>query len=414
MNDFNDNGPYRYDPYSYQEPQRRRTGARTLALVVAVALVAGGSTYGVQSALNAQATSSLNQRIERLEQALSEEGQSLPVANYAVDNIAAPVSATSAGLSIPDIAEAVRPSIVGIKIVSSSRVRFGQAPGENTLSEGSGVIMSSDGYIMTNYHVIEYSKMDSANIKVVLSDEREFDAALVGGDQTTDLAVIKIETTGLSAAKMGSSAGLRAGEQAVAIGNPMGLEFAGSVTSGIISAVDRTIDVGDTSLRVIQTDAAINPGNSGGALLNSRGEVIGINTVKISTTGVEGLGFAIPIDEALPILNDLRQNGKVSGRPAIGISPATVDEFSARMYGYPLGVFVQEVFKDSAADKAGLQAGDVITDLDGQAIRSTNDINAVKAKHKVGDTVSLSLMRYNDVSGQYEKVDVSITFREAD
>ncbi len=427
MSDYNDNNPYRYDPYSHGYEPRRRSGsaARVISLLLAVVLLSGVTTFGIQSALNAKAQQELDARFEQLAQQLQQNpaSPSVAVSNTPAPSIqdenasiptARPVVA-GAPMTISDIAEAVRPSIVGVRVSGQTRRRFGQSPGNTTLSEGSGVIMSSDGYIMTNYHVIEYSQMDGADITVILSDAREFGAILVGGDQTSDLAVIKVDASGLPAAKMGTSSNLRVGDTAVAIGNPMGLEFAGSVTSGIISAVDRTIEVTDgVSLAVIQTDAAINPGNSGGALLNDRGEVIGINTIKISSTGVEGLGFAIPIDSALPVLNDLRDHGKVTGRPSLGVlNPIAVDEMSARIYGYPLGVFIEEIADGGAAQKAGLLAGDIITELDGIQIRTISDINTVKEQHSVGDTISVKVMRYNEAIRNYEERTASLTFQEA-
>ncbi len=426
MSDYNNN-PYRYDPYSHGYEPKRKSGsaARVVALLMAVVLLSGITTFGIQSAMNAKAQQELDVRFDQLAQQLQQFPASsamavttTPAPAIVDGNSANPTArpvVTGDAMTISDIAEAVRPSIVGVRVTGQTRRRFGQSPGNTTLSEGSGVIMSSDGYIMTNYHVIEYSQMEGAGITIVLSDAREFGATLVGGDQTSDLAVLKVDASGLPAAKMGTSSNLRVGDTAIAIGNPMGLEFAGSVTSGIISAIDRTIEVEDgISLAVIQTDAAINPGNSGGALLNDRGEVIGINTVKISSTGVEGLGFAIPIDSALPVLNDLRDHGKVTGRPSLGVlNPIAVDEMSARIYGYPLGVFIEETAEGGAAQRAGLLAGDIITELDGIQIRSINDINTVKEQHKVGDTISVKVMRYNEAVRNYEEMTASLTFQEA-
>ncbi len=429
MSEYNDNNPYRYDPYShgsYPPPRRSGSAARVVALLLAVVLLSGVTTFGIQSALNTKAQQELDARFSQLEAQL----QQIPAASAAAVTAApAPITNPAAAsrptarpvvlgeaMSISDIAEAVRPSIVGVSVTGQMRQRFGQAPGDTTLSEGSGVIMSADGYIMTNYHVIEYAQMlETANINIVLSDGREFAATLVGGDRTTDLAVLKVEASALPAVKMGTSSALRVGDTAIAIGNPMGMEFAGSVTSGIISAVDRTVEVEDgLSLSVIQTDAAINPGNSGGALLNDRGELIGINTIKISSTGVEGLGFAIPIDVALPILNDLREHGKVTGRPSLGVlNPTAVDEMSARIYGYPLGVYIEQIAEGGAAEKAGLLAGDIITELDGEQIRNVTEVRAFIAKHNVGDTISVKIMRYNQAIRNYEEMTATLTFQEA-
>ena len=238
-------------------------------------------------------------------------------------------------LSVSRIYEKVSPSVVGIVTKVPVMGIFGQSMAQGS---GSGVIMSSDGYIMTNNHVIE----DADKITVILPDEREFEAKIVGNDSRTDLAVIKISAEGLPAAVIGNSDSVRTGELAVAIGNPLGQELAGSVTAGVISAVNRNITVRGKKMNLIQTDAAINPGNSGGALVNCFGEVIGINTVKMASTTVEGIGFAIPMNDALPIVNSLVDNGRVVGRVYIGVTGEDA----------PYGVIVKSVSENSPAAKA--------------------------------------------------------------
>ena len=215
---------------------------------------------------------------------------------YNVENVENPVVA---------VAKIAGPSVVGVSVTYYEPSMFGQlSQGE---SEGSGIVYSEDGYIITNYHVIEDALSSSnAIVKITLSDEKEYEAKIVGTDEVTDLALLKIDATGLTPATFGKSSELEVGELAVAIGNPLGQEFAGSVTVGYVSALNRTITTDGRTYHVIQTDAAINPGNSGGALVNAKGEVIGINTVKINDTSVEGLGFAIPIDDALKIIEELK------------------------------------------------------------------------------------------------------------
>ena len=249
---------------------------------------------------------------------------------------------------------------------------------------------------MTNYHVVQYA--DSKNgssgntvLEVFLPDKRQAKAKFIGGDAVTDLAVIKIDLTNLPVAELGDSSKLEVGETAVAIGNPLGMEFAGSVTVGVISALNRTIE--NEALSLIQTDAAINPGNSGGALVNSQGQVIGINSAKISDTGVEGLGFAIPINEAKPVINQLELFGYVKGRPFIGISGQDITDAISQVYDLPVGIYVTDVTAGSGAEKAGIIRGDVLTGMDGKTVKSTSDLDTIKLGHKAGDTVNVTIVR---------------------
>ncbi len=300
------------------------------------------------------------------------------------------------------IAKEVGPAVVGIKSTIQGQVSMF---GGTTTSEaqGSGIIMSSDGYIVTNNHVVE----DASAVTVQLNTGSEYEAEIIGTDEQTDLAVIKINSSEeLTVAVLGNSENVEVGETAIAIGNPMGLEFFGSVTQGIISAVNRTITVDNRTMNLIQTDAAINSGNSGGALVNSRGEVIGINTVKVSTTGVEGMGFAIPISEAKPIISDLLEYGYVKGRPVIGISTRDVTQYYAQRYGWPEGAQIMAITTQNALD-AGLQQGDIITKIDGQAITSGSDLTDYKDTKSPGDTVTLEVYKY--ATGKTETVNVVLS-----
>lgn len=252
------------------------------------------------------------------------------------------------------IAETAGPSIVGVKVNYMSQGFFGSL--KEADEEGSGIVYTEDGYIITNYHVIE-SAINNSTAKVTVTfanEDKEYEATIVGGDETTDLAVIKIDATGLTKATIGESSNIKVGELAVAIGNPLGQEFAGSVTVGYISAVNRKITTDGRTYKLIQTDAAINPGNSGGALVNSKGEVIGINTVKISSTETEGLGFAIPSDDAMPIIKELISNGKIV-RPYIGISGVNLDETTAKMNNLVQEIYVAGVVANSPASQSGIQ-----------------------------------------------------------
>lgn len=294
---------------------------------------------------------------------------------------------SSGVLTIPEIAEKVGPSVVTIQVTSSTTSWYGYNFEQDGV--GSGIIWSEDGYIITNAHVVE----GTSKVTVILNTGDEYEGTIIGSDTTTDLAVIKIDASGLPAATFGKSSDLVVGELAVAIGNPLGIEFAGSVTAGVISALDRYLEVDDTQYKLIQTDAAINPGNSGGALINQYGQVIGINTVKISASGYEGMCFAIPIDVAMPILEDLRANGYVTGRPQIGIGTRDITEAMSRRYNYPVGVYIGSIAEFSAAEKAGLQIGDVIVKADGQQVTTTDELNEIKNQHKPGDTLTLEVVR---------------------
>jgi serine protease Do len=311
---------------------------------------------------------------------------------------------------VAKIASEVTTSIVGIQMDSKSSNQnnsffdFGGNNSESneSISEGSGIILDTKGYILTNYHVVEYAdeslqdNMTDITMKVYLSTGEEHDAEFIGGDSDTDLAVIKIESNdNLTAAKIGSSKDLNVGELAIAIGNPLGLEFAGTVTTGIISALNRSISNDLSSQNLIQTDAAINPGNSGGPLLNSDGEVVGINSSKIEQTGVEGIGFAIPIDDAQPIAEQLIEYGKVKDRPMIGIYGKDVSETIAESFNMHVGVYITEIIEDSGAEKSGLKENDIIIALAGEEVTTMAELNKVKSNYKAGDTVKIKIIRDN-------------------
>lgn len=282
------------------------------------------------------------------------------------------------------IAKKVSPAIVAIKISSTGVNMFGDAyESEGT---GSGIIIDSSGHIVTNNHVVEGAK----SLTVILKDGTEIPGTLVGRDPLTDLAVIQVNKENLAYAEMGDSSKLEVGELAVAIGSPMGTDYAGSVTAGIISGLDRKVSVGDKTMNLIQTDAAINPGNSGGALVNSQGNVVGINTLKLVENKVEGMGFAIPINEAKPIIEEIIKNKKIS-RPYLGIQGITVTKDDAQSYGLPQGVYVHEVETFSGADRAGIKSGSVITKIDGTRICTIEELVAKVRNHKVNDVVKIEI-----------------------
>lgn len=305
-------------------------------------------------------------------------------------------------LSTEEIAKRVGPSIVGISCTTQTQSYFGVQTGT---SSGSGIIISADGNIMTNYHVIS----GGTNIKVKLNTGNEYDATVIGGDEKTDVAVIKIKANEeLHVATLGNSDEVEVGSKAVAIGNPLASELFGTVTQGVISGVNRTITVGQREMNLVQTDAAISPGNSGGALINKYGEVIGINSVKLVSDNAEGLGFAIPINEASTIVKDLIDYGYVKGRPVIGVSVREITKELA-YYNNLLtdhGLYIMSVSEGSSAEKAGLVRGDIIVKFDGKTVNSSTEMNKLRDKHKAGDTVSITFMR-----GTQEKT-VNLTLSE--
>lgn len=296
------------------------------------------------------------------------------------------------------IAKKVSPSIVAISLKTRTRDFFGRIyEGQGT---GSGIIIDKQGHIVTNNHVVEGAN----DIIVILNDGKELEATLVGRDSQTDLAVIKVDPANLVVAELGDSSKLEVGELAVAIGSPMGTEYAGSVTAGIISGLNRKVSVGDNSIKLIQTDAAINPGNSGGALVNSEGKVIGINTIKFAETTVEGMGFAIPIDEAKPIIESLISNKKIS-RPYLGIQGITLTKEDSEEYELPQGVYVSNVIAFSGAERAGIKKGDIITKLDGKRVLTIEELIGIIKKHKVGDVVQVEVY---DQLDNYKTISVKL------
>ena len=298
------------------------------------------------------------------------------------------------------VAQKVLPSVVGIKVEYSVSSIFNKNMTSTAEVEGSGIIISQDGYILTNNHIVNtastssfYEVSDANKVTVTLyNDETEYEGTIVGTDEQTDLAVIKIDKTGLTAATLGNSDSVQVGEFAMAIGNPLGMQS--SVSSGMISAVNRKVTSDGITFTLIQTDTAINSGNSGGALVNSKGEVIGINTLKMSGSGIEGMGFAIPINSTKPIYEQLIQYNKVK-RPYIGISGRDLDEKTAKANNLVVGVYILSVEEFSAAEKAGIKIGDVITSIDGKTITSMNELNEVKNSHQIGDDIKLKIYRNN-------------------
>lgn len=283
-------------------------------------------------------------------------------------------------------AELVGPAVVGIINKSTAYDIFRRA--YTSESSGSGVIFHKDGYIVTNNHVVE----GATELTVTLADGRVLTGTIVGTDSFTDLAVVKVNATNLPVAAFGDSDTLRVGEVAIAIGNPVDVEFARTVTAGIISGINRQVQQGERTFTLVQTDAAINPGNSGGPLCNGNGEVVGINTIKFSSTEIEGMGFAIPINIVRPAVNDLLVNGRIV-RPWLGVQ--IVDKETASRYGVTVeqGVLVAEVVSGGPAAIAGIRASDVIISVGGQAVNSPAQLTATVQTHRVGEKIEVKVLR---------------------
>lgn len=297
--------------------------------------------------------------------------------------------ATSSGseLSVEEVAAKLTPSVVGVEIYSLQSIE--------PTAEGSGIVMTADGYILTNAHVIEGYK----KIRIVMSNNKTYDnVKVVGQDTKSDLAVLKVDAIGLTAAVFGDSTQLKVGQSVIAIGNPGGLTLASTVTNGIISGLNRSVS-STTSMTYIQTNALINPGNSGGPLVNMYGQVVGINTSKITETGYEGIGFAIPISTAKPIVDSIIKYGYVTGRVKVGISVYPLSNNQAKWYNYPSGLYVEKIESTSDAYKKGLRAKDIITKINNVSLASDdsstvyNNFYKEESKYKVGDTITITVYR---------------------
>ncbi|MBR6581571.1 MAG: trypsin-like peptidase domain-containing protein [Ruminococcus sp.] len=324
-------------------------------------------------------------------------------------------------LTTEEVVKKVMPSVVGIKsefeMPQQSNNSFGgfggfgdffgfgdeyesQIPQENPIGTGTGVVFSEDGYIVTNAHVIYDSQngMGLATEIEVLVEDETYTAEIIGYDVDCDLAVLKIEADGLISAEFGNSDELNLGEDVTAIGNPLGLDLMNTVTKGIVSGLNRNVTINDKSMSLIQTDTAINEGNSGGPLINKYGQVIGINSSKMSSSGfgsasIEGICFAIPSNKVVNVVDDFMNYGYVKGKPQLGISCRDVTAEISQMYDMPLGVYVVEVTEGSAAEKAGLKKGDIITAVDDVKIETAAELTAQKNLHMAGDEIKLTYKR---------------------
>ena len=372
---------YHYDPSRgfTLEPQRKKKSGRGKAALLLAGCMAFSALFGFGGGVAAMKLMGQNQTVLYR-----------PAENTVSDSGAA---AQGTALSTSEIAALAANSVVEITTESTRSDFWLQQYVQE--GAGSGVIFSSDGYIVTNNHVISGAN----KITVRLKNGESYDAKLIGTDAKTDVAVVKIEAENLQPAVLGSSADLQVGEFALAIGNPLG-SLGGTVTDGIISALNRDIIIDGETMNLLQTNAAVNPGNSGGGLFNERGELIGIINAKSSGSNVEGLGFAIPIDTVKTVFEQLVTNGYVSGRAALGVSVIEISDAQTAMQHrvQRYGVYVVAVTPGEAAERAGIEAGDCIASIDGTVVSSLSDLKAELSNHSVGDTIKVGVIRGNKMA----------------
>ena len=377
-----------FEPSGYQSgPQqpvqemkpvkKNRMGLKITALALVCALLGGAVGGGAVWALGG---------------GLSKNETSINVSNRPATQVSIQQVDGKTAMSDAEVYAANVGSVVSINTTGTSGTNFFGQPVQ-TASAGSGFVLTKDGYIVTNYHVVK----DADTVKVTMYNGDEYDAKYVGGDEDYDIAVIKVEATELQPVTLGDSEKLNVGDHVLAVGNPLG-ELTFSMSGGMVSSVNRAINVSGTPFNMIQTDASINPGNSGGPMFNQYGEVVGIVSAKYSSTGnesVEGLGFAIPINDVIAMIQDIMTNGYITNKPYLGITGGSMTEQMAAQYRFDItsGVFVYSVEEGSAADKAGLKMGDVITKVDDHDIKTMEDLTAVKKQYSAGDTSVLTVYR---------------------
>lgn len=385
--------------FNYSKNSNRKQIATTVVASFVSAVVGGACALGVYVGLNKEPA-------KTIETSKANTGSFVETSNPNLSQ----VSLTNYSDTAIYAAQKALPSMVSISVEYD--VNY-MGMKKAVAGSGSGVILSEAGYILTNNHVISsadsssfYQVSDAKSIKVkIYGDDTEYSAEIIGTDSQTDLAVLKIDKTGLTAAELGDSSSVQIGEFVLAIGNPYELDY--SVTAGIISALNREMTVENTTYNVIQADCAINSGNSGGALVNSKGEVIGITTLKLAGDGIEGVSFAIPVNETVPIYKELIEKGKIS-RPFVGISGIDLDEATAIRNGLTKGIYVDSVVSGSGAEDAGIMAGDVIVSFDGKDVSTMDELNAIKNTKNIGDKIEIKLYRKSELKT------FTITLKEAE
>lgn len=328
--------------------------------------------------------------ISNVDSTVTTEFSKMPIENNS-DTVELFTNTGNNRLGLSNVVEQIQSSVVAINVTGTASYYYYTYPTEGS---GSGVIISEDGYIVTNNHVISGGN----NITVFLSDNSSYPATVIGSDPETDIAVLKINATGLNAAELGDSSTLRVGDFAIAIGNPLG-EYQGSVTFGIVSALNREVVIDNETHTMFQVDAAVNPGNSGGGMFDSNGMLIGVVTAKNISEEVEGLGFVLPMNDVKPIIEDLINHGYVTGRPTLGFEPVEITSMRvAKYYGLnKLGVYINSVTPDSYAEQCGLQFKDYISTADGETIATIERLEEILNSKKVGETLVLEIERNNTV-----------------
>ena len=378
-----------------------RVARSAVALVLAAAMGFAGGFVGAKYGGSGKVV---------IQQAAPSAASDSSTGSSGADSTITAASSSGSSLTTEQVADMVSPSVVVItteQVVYSQWSWYGQSQVES--GAGSGVIISSDGYILTCAHVV-----DGASSITVTIDDKDYTATLVGEDTTSDVAVIKIDATGLTPATVGDSDNLKVGQSVMAVGNPLG-ELGGTVTGGMISALNRSVTIQGTSstntMSLIQMDASVSPGNSGGGLFNMNGELVGIVNAKSSSSDAEGLGFAIPINDAIKVAQQLLENGYVTGRPYLGITYLGVEDAqtAAQLGVNAYGVYVVEVVKGGPAERAGLQSGDRIVSIDGTEIASKDDLGTLMQKHAAGDTLNITIAR----NGQMQTVSVTLGEKNA-
>ena len=422
FNEFNSNNVQRFSTEtngvsSPKSPKKKHGAARVAAMLAAVVIVGGGAGFGGAYLAGSSDTalvadSSGSAVVSDSVYTVDAEGATTlaelqsNVSNKEIDGVE--YNSDGTYMYTRDLVAAVRDSIVYIETYVNYR-------GELTAyASGSGIIISSDGYILTNAHVTD--DMDAYVISVTTTDPEtgtgvsvQYDATLVGSDTDTDIAVLKIDAENLQAAVLGDSDELQLGDDVIAIGNPLGLET--SVSKGIVSGLNRQVSSSEYSLSAIQTDAAINSGNSGGALFNMYGEVVGVVNSKLVNSYAENIGFAITINDAKSVINDLISNGYVTGRPILGITCLQITEYVAAIQGMTPGLYVTEIYQDLPIASSGLVVGDTIVAIDGTSVTTTAEVATILNGKKPGDTVTATVVR-TDSLGRDKNIDIEIVLAE--
>ena len=404
-----------YDPYYRPEPPKKKKSSKIIAICLACIILAGAAGTGIgvlvasMNNVSVSRTDNDSSPATKVPEPTAEippsgvtldtqivDGSNEPAANLG--------GYTGKTLSASELYNATVSSCVGITVDVSAVNIFGQVT--SSAISGSGFIISTDGYILTNYHVVEHADTNGLEITVTMHSGDKYSAKIVGKEADNDVALLKVDAENLPALVINTGGNLVVGQPVYVIGNPLG-ELTYTLTDGIVSALDREIAVeANVSIGMFQISAAINSGNSGGPVFNDKGEVIGIASAKYAKTGVEGLGFAIPIEDAMDIVDDLIKYGFVRGKPYFGITVRTVTQTVAEYYNWVAGAFIVELDPDSCAAEAGLREGDIIVKLDETVITSSSDLILAKKEYVAGDTASVEVFR----NGEYFQT--MITFDE--